>query len=260
MIYIYILIDPKTNEIRYIGQTIQKFSKRLQGHIHTHKNDTRHVTNWIRSLKEKELKPLMVEIDRIEDEDIEVEQSDADEAEIIYIREYRLLGCPLTNCSDGGKKRCIVSPETREKIGAGNKGKIITEEQKARIAKAVKEVWKIPGYRENQSTIRKGIPMPEETKQRIGKANKGKKKPEGFGTALSLRQKGRKLSEEHIYNLSDTWKITSPKGEVMIIKNLKSFCISRGLSQGNMALVATGQRKQHKQWKCEKVNEKENKQ
>lgn len=49
------------------------------------------------------------------------------------------------------------------------------------------------------------------------------------------------------------WEITDPKGQVYIIRNLSQFCKERGLSKGNMWLVAQGRRHHHKGWKCKKL-------
>jgi hypothetical protein len=45
-----------------------------------------------------------------------------------------------------------------------------------------------------------------ESKQQIANKLTGKKKPEGFGEASSLRQRGKKLSKEHIENISKSCK------------------------------------------------------
>ena len=46
----------------------------------------------------------------------------------------------------------------------------------------------------------------EESKQKISIRMTGKKKPIGFGEASSLRQRGKKLSKEHIENISKACK------------------------------------------------------
>ena len=46
----------------------------------------------------------------------------------------------------------------------------------------------------------------EESKQKISNKMVGRKKPKGFGEASSLRQRGKKLSKEHIENISKACK------------------------------------------------------
>lgn len=47
---IYVLTDPRTQEIRYVGGTVQKLSRRLTGHIGQAKKSQHHCANWIKSL------------------------------------------------------------------------------------------------------------------------------------------------------------------------------------------------------------------
>ncbi len=58
---IYLLIDPITEEIRYIGRTKNTLSIRLSGHLS--KANSRvfktHKDNWILNLKNKKLKPII---------------------------------------------------------------------------------------------------------------------------------------------------------------------------------------------------------
>ena len=60
--YIYCLKDPRTDEIRYVGQTINDPKKRMAQHIHQEKRTTgklTHVNSWIRNLKQSNLCPIM---------------------------------------------------------------------------------------------------------------------------------------------------------------------------------------------------------
>lgn len=84
MIKIYTLIDPRTNKIRYIGQTKQKLKDRLNGHL----TDSRLFRynfpkcEWIQELENEDLLPLIVEIEC-------VKNKDADEREKYWINKYR---------------------------------------------------------------------------------------------------------------------------------------------------------------------------
>lgn len=58
--YIYALLDPRDNEVRYIGKTTQP-KNRLSGHIRECKNikSLHYRAKWIRSLLKKELFPII---------------------------------------------------------------------------------------------------------------------------------------------------------------------------------------------------------
>ena len=94
--YIYELIDPETNRVRYIGKTNNP-KNRLKKHLNectklgiwTPKNQ------WLFYLKNKGLKPIMNIIDKTSDEKI-------NQLEIDYISKYRELYEDLTNDTDGG--------------------------------------------------------------------------------------------------------------------------------------------------------------
>ena len=66
MKYIYALIDPRTRQIRYIGQT-DDLSKRLRQHIMDKSNT--HKTEWIKGLLAANMRPDISQLAEIEDED-----------------------------------------------------------------------------------------------------------------------------------------------------------------------------------------------
>ncbi|MFN7301685.1 MAG: NUMOD1 domain-containing DNA-binding protein [Bacteroidota bacterium] len=61
MNYIYALIDPLTNNIRYIGKTVN-LASRYSFHVNDKSNTYK--VNWIKSLQTQNLKPIMVVIDK----------------------------------------------------------------------------------------------------------------------------------------------------------------------------------------------------
>ena len=95
-VYIYALIDPETNLLRYIGQS-KNPNRRLKNHLcPSHLKITNHKNNWIKSLKSKGLKPQLLIIEK-------VQESEADEIEFHYISYFRFIGCKLTNLAAKGK-------------------------------------------------------------------------------------------------------------------------------------------------------------
>jgi hypothetical protein len=93
-IYIYKLIDPITNEIRYVGKTTN-IARRLQAHITRSKNNKYHTACWVQSLVKRGLRPL---IEKIE----ECTEDNWQERERYWIKEYRKI-YNLTNTLDGGE-------------------------------------------------------------------------------------------------------------------------------------------------------------
>ena len=92
--FIYTLIDPFTNEIRYVGKSNNP-KKRLYDHLslcyttHTHKN------NWIKSLLEKNTKPILDIIDEVSIDEWEFWEK-------YWIKKFKDDGENLTNYSKGG--------------------------------------------------------------------------------------------------------------------------------------------------------------
>lgn len=114
----------------------------------------------------------------------------------------------------------------------------------------------------------KGNPNPHSEKwnENIGKANKGKiisqKQREQISKKLTgvprPDLKGRKRSKEFCKDISKrfakTWLVTSPNGDKQIIENLNVFCKENNIHQAGMWRVATGEYKQHKGWRCERID------
>lgn len=94
---IYKLIDPETNEVRYIGLTFNTLKQRLKSHFYDKSKS--HKSNWVQKLRSKGLKPII--------ESIESDISSYDEVcerEIYWIDKMKNEGQPLTNMASGGNK------------------------------------------------------------------------------------------------------------------------------------------------------------
>lgn len=120
---IYFLIDPRTNEVRYVGKTTKELNKRLfNGHL---RDITKtHKTNWLNSLKKEGLIPEIKLIKICKNEEL------CNFSEKFYIKLFgradKNIGI-LVNSTDGGEGVVgrIVSQETKNKIGNSNKGKTL---------------------------------------------------------------------------------------------------------------------------------------
>jgi hypothetical protein len=97
IIYIYALIDPITNDIRYIGKS-NNVEKRFKKHMYDSlKNKKKtHKERWIFKLKEKNLIPSLIILK-------ETTNNEYEYWEEYYIKYYKSLGCKLTNYDEQGK-------------------------------------------------------------------------------------------------------------------------------------------------------------
>lgn len=110
---IYVLIDPVTNKVRYIGRSRCDLKKRLREHISKSKKnyDNNHKSNWIRSLLKINSKPIIKCLTTV------LGWSESYEVEKCLINKYKDK-FNLVNSSDkgeGGLNR-EISLETKEKI------------------------------------------------------------------------------------------------------------------------------------------------
>lgn len=95
-IYIYTLKDPETQLVRYVGKSNNprlRYNNHIQ-HSKKHRG-SRHVVNWICSLLDKNLKPVLEIIE-------ECNENNWAEREIYWIA-YHKLHVDLTNYSKGGE-------------------------------------------------------------------------------------------------------------------------------------------------------------
>lgn len=114
MIYIYGLVDPVSKQIRYIGKSI-----RPKGRYTDHLNDKSktHKTNWIQSLLKKGLKPELVILEQLNDDE------NWQEYEKQWIKKGKENGWNLVNSTDGGDGVVNLSEESKQKIISTWKGR-----------------------------------------------------------------------------------------------------------------------------------------
>lgn len=141
---IYLLIDPRTDEIRYVGKTEQKLSSRISAHIAD--KTLCHRTNWLAELKCAGLRPVGVTIETIEGE------WPWQQEERYWISKLKAMGARLVNNTSGGDgvpdlpketrermRRVWIgrkhSPETIEKLKAARAKRITTAETRAKMSR-----------------------------------------------------------------------------------------------------------------------------
>lgn len=130
-VYIYLLSDPITNQIRYVGKTTNPHSRYYEhtrpgnvNHIITHKNC------WIKSLRAKGLKPILEVIDIVSEAEWQFWEE-------YWICQIKAWGFDLTNMTLGGEGALGVSKKNSFKH---------TEEAKAKIAAKNKAIKKTPEW------------------------------------------------------------------------------------------------------------------
>jgi len=145
-VYFYTLTDPRNPDIiKYIGKTTQKLARRLDQHISYAKklvkehHKTNYNVNWINSLLKDNVKPIILEIDSYECDDM---SKDWVIFEQYWISQCKAWGFKITNLTSGGD---------------GNQNQIFTEESQQKKAKKLR-----------------GVPRPGEVRNRISESHKGK--------------------------------------------------------------------------------------
>ena len=224
---IYVLVDPRDEEIRYVGWTIRTLPQRLRSHLRD--KYPGHKTRWVQMLRRLGLKPR---IDLIQ----EVPLLDWAAAERYWIGYFRSMGCRLTNSTDGGEGRLghhptpsvieilsrkakarwadpqiramylrfgfqpgqVVSAAWRQKLSAARKKRLadIDPEEARRIyakqSATVRGRAKSKGHKDKLSAALKGKPKSEETRAKMSKAH------EGLGKGKVMSQESRdKMAASH---------------------------------------------------------------
>lgn len=168
-VYIYILIDPKDNKVKYVGKTCS-VSKRYSAHI----NDKRksHKRSWIVSLAKEGLKPIIEVIDEVSKDNWQLWEQH-------YISLYKSWGFKLTNhpLRLGGegfnkgnpswRKGIPLTLREKEHLRQINLGKVQSKETIEKRVKSIKEVVR-------KSIEEKGFYISTQHKESLRKSRLGK--------------------------------------------------------------------------------------
>jgi hypothetical protein len=187
--FIYVLIDPRTGEVRYVGKSNDPI-RRLQGHLQSARADKPWgVCRWIRDLAAVGLTPGVVVIDQVSADEWEP-------AEVEWIAHFRSAGARLTNTAPGGLGG--FSPEAIEKAHAAKRGVAASLETRAKMSAAKLGVKKSP---EHVEAVRKALtgrangPLSAETKAKISASLTGRRRSPETRTRMSAARRG-----ERCYN------------------------------------------------------------
>ncbi len=126
--HIYALVDPRNDEIRYIGKTVRPH-QRLRDHIND-RGHGNHKSHWIADLRSQGLEPYMVLLET------SFGQAPWQEAERHWIARGKELGWRLTNSRPGGDGPPPLPPETRERMAKAWAGRKHRPDSLAKMAAA----------------------------------------------------------------------------------------------------------------------------
>lgn len=128
MIYIYILKDPLSGDVKYCGKT-NNIKVRLAGHLKDRRYN-KEKYQWIFDIKSKGLKPILEVIDIVDDDNW-------DFWEKYWISQLKTWGFNLFNKTDGGEYSVTGfkhTDETKKKISELQLGRILNDEWRKNIS------------------------------------------------------------------------------------------------------------------------------
>ncbi|HEX7906851.1 MAG TPA: GIY-YIG nuclease family protein [Paraburkholderia sp.] len=132
---IYVLRDPRTDEVRYVGKTVKTLADRLSGHINRSRRIKSPSGSWIKSLAKEGLMPII--------EEIETAGDDWAERERYWIAHYRSVTHKLTNICDGGEGvgGVKLKPEHRARLAEIGRARKATNAWKSQMGAHLPEWW-----------------------------------------------------------------------------------------------------------------------
>lgn len=114
-IFVYALVDPETELIRYIGRTRVGMS-RPQHHFSSALHEKSHKANWIKQLRSRGATYTVIILELCTEEELVA-------AECRWISHGVEHGWPLTNAISGGEGALVFSVEHRNAISRSKKGR-----------------------------------------------------------------------------------------------------------------------------------------
>jgi hypothetical protein len=183
---IYGLCDPRTSELRYIGQTTRGLD-RIKGHLFPSalKQTSTHKSKWLRALNCIGLKPTGIILEEFSNDSM------LSEAEEFWIAYFRFLGCNLTNSTSGGEGGFRHSTETKLRIGNIHRGKSLSKEHMEALWMANKLRKRTPEENARRAASNTGQKRNPESCRKIGDAKRGKKLSEEHKRKLSIALRNR---------------------------------------------------------------------
>ena len=180
-IYIYGIIDPRYNSIRYIGKSANP-KRRMWEHIRDAKNGVHtYKHKWLKLLLENGIEPKLIILEVTDEENWQ-------EVERQWIAKYSEVGSNLTNLTRGGDGLIGYhhSDEAKEKIRQASLERKFPNPHWKGKKQSPEHIQKRVEARKQNNTYK----HTDETKAKISQKNTGK----NLGNTHTL---GHKLTEEH---------------------------------------------------------------
>ncbi|WP_080421237.1 GIY-YIG nuclease family protein [Burkholderia ubonensis] len=131
---IYVLRDPRTGAVRYVGKTVQTLARRLSAHMLRSAAKRTHRDCWIAGLMAAGFEPVI--------ECIATAGADWAEREQFWIAHYRAAGCDLTNQTDGGEGSPGIEVSETQRRGMSQRQSMrMTSEYRRHLSEKVKSGW-----------------------------------------------------------------------------------------------------------------------
>ena len=187
---IYGLIDPLTDELRYIGKSARGMARPREHSAPYGLKRQSNKTRWIASLLAAGVKPTISVI---------AESANAGELaamERAAIAKYRAAGCRLLNLTDGGEGTLNPAAHHRAAIRASNAAREWTKAARSAIADANSARTHTQESRDKRRQQRLGRKWAPEVKAKIASAHKGKVRSAAHSAAISAAKKGKPVSPE----------------------------------------------------------------
>lgn len=204
---IYGLIDPITNQLKYIGLTTRGFNRIREHSMPSVLRQTRnlHKKVWLSSLLEIKVQPEVIIIESFDNDlnflslNYEIQKQILGRTEEFWIAYFKSIGCNLVNATLGGEtpKGFKWSDEDKRRMSIQRKGRKLTEQHKINISL---------GHKNNKKPRKYRGPLSDKQKHKMSIALKGHKAytwTQEQRKAQSLRKIGKKQSIEHIQKRAD---------------------------------------------------------
>lgn len=221
-ITIYALVDPRTNEVKYVGKTCQNINIRLSSHMRDRRPSKK--TNWIKSLSALGMKPVPLILESI---NCSAEHKEWEESERFWISYLRFIGAKLTNLTDGGEGfHGLIFTEThKKKIGDAHRGRTRSNEMLARMSESRKgiPVGHLLAY--SKSMI--GKKLSPEHRAKIAEGGRGKTHSMETRLKMSIAATGRKVSAEGRKNMSKAQLLRTEEHQRKIVESRRANKIAR---------------------------------
>ena len=210
---VYGLIDPRTEKIRYIGQSHSGL-RRPRQHAYGSslaKDVNKHKVNWIRQLLAEKMMYRVTALSSLP------ECTGLDELEQYWIAYGWMAGWPLLNVSNGGLncRYGKLTEEHKEKLSVALRGKPKTAVHCQRVSAALTGVHRGPLSAEHRAKVSaslRGRPVSKETRakigEKVGRALRGRVLSAEMRAKISAGGKGLRKSSAHRIKLAESVRLS----------------------------------------------------